>query len=109
MKSIGSMLDSFICSDSYLPFYQVLYSFATGIFFGPFHRSFLWSLVFLSWFEYLFFLATRKRPHLYNFTTRVCAIFAGLMGTILSKKLWQERVAYISFFGTLINFVYSFW
>lgn len=88
IKDLIKNFDCMVYPDTYIPMYQILSGFIFGLFFGPYHNAFIWSLLSYGIFEYILYLTTRKRPRLYVWRVRFVAIFFSILGTLFSKYIW---------------------
>lgn len=90
LKDLLKNFDRVIYPDTFIPIYQILSALLFGLFFGPFHNAFIWSLVSYGIFEYILYIATRKRPRLYSWRIRIIAILFSIGGILFSKFIWGD-------------------
>jgi hypothetical protein len=76
---------------SYTPAFQILGGLMLGLAFGPYHESFLMTIVSYMAFELILVLATYGRiPAIYDWRVRIIAISLGIIGLLFSKYLWSR-------------------
>lgn len=88
---VKEFVKNFECNiypDTYIPAYQILTAIIFGLIFGPYHNAFIWSLLSYGIFEYILYLATRKRCQLYVWKIRIVAILLSILATFFSKYIW---------------------
>lgn len=83
----------YLYPNSYTPIFQIIGSFMMGLLFGAYHNSYLWTFISYFTFEYIMVLATCRRvPAIYNWKTRVIAVFMGVIGILISKYCWNRDI-----------------
>jgi hypothetical protein len=97
IKAVASEFEKYIYPDTYTPVYQVLSGVLIGLFFGAYHKAFIWSLVSYCLFEYLLVISTRKRQYLYDWRYRILAIMGSILGIIISKAIWGQSEPFWNF------------
>lgn len=81
----------YVYPQSYTPAFQILGGLMLGLAFGPYHESFLMTIVSYMAFELILVIATRGRnPAIYDWRVRIAAISLGIIGLLFSKYLWSR-------------------
>ena len=89
VKWFMSKWQDYIYPQSYTPAFQILGGFMMGLAFGPYHKSFIMTIVSYMIFELILVIATQGRvPAIYDWKIRIAAIGFGIIGLLISKYLW---------------------
>lgn len=83
------MIDQFICPPYYTPIVQIGMSFFFGVTMGALSQGLLKSIIWYLISEALFRWAVRKRLGLYCVCCRAYAFAVGIVGILISQRLFQ--------------------
>jgi hypothetical protein len=92
VEPFATWIHNWFCNDKYTPMAQIIVSTSWGILLSPFSSGLFFLLVFIIFYEILYYIFTKGDPKYYNSFVRVGVICGSIFGYIVGRTLSGDEI-----------------
>lgn len=89
---MSQILPNYFCNSKATPVYCIICALVWGIILSPWSRGIFWLIASIIIYEILLYIFTKGDPKYWNLQTRTGCIFASVLGFIIGRTSFNQKV-----------------